>query len=449
MRSCLRTRWPWLALLLSVVVALWCVIVPETDLDLEFPGVERPTFSARPPMAYRLAEPGDTIDRVGLYASAAGIALALIGVFRDRNDRDRAALWSAALALELAAFWHRATPYPSPTGWHGLGWQALRNPAAPVWLRIVLAVAVVAVVAVVLIAAARVWPRRREWLESSRARGVLGLLIACVVLVGLSQWEYPGLEPLRYWPRWSFALGMLALSFALMRSLSADGWETRRARRWAALGFVLTLGLIWVGRGVIWFHRPIDRLFEAVPGRIFTSGMPTYEGLALAHARQPFKTIINLFPEDTPLRSPHFPDELRFARENGIAYVAAPADPQEAEAFVRGTLDIARDPAAWPILIHCHAGMDRTPAWLGLYRFVVEGRPLDVVLREIEQHRGCRPKATVTLMYNFYLPRLDAARNATDPTAALLRDNARDVLEPGSEPRAALTHLADDTARRP
>ena len=36
--------------------------------------------------------------------------------------------------------------------------------------------------------------------------------------------------------------------------------------------------------------------------------------------------------------------------------------------------------------------MDRSPASVGIYRFVVEGWPLADALREIERHRGLRPQ---------------------------------------------------------
>ena len=74
--------------------------------------------------------------------------------------------------------------------------------------------------------------------------------------------------------------------------------------------------------------------------------------------------------------------------------------------------------------------MDRTPAWMGIYRFVVEGRPLDEILREIEGHRGYRPKASVTLLYNRVLPRLAPERYRNDPTAALLRRCAEGTIDP-------------------
>jgi len=93
-------------------------------------------------------------------------------------------------------------------------------------------------------------------------------------------------------------------------------------------------------------------------------------------------------------------------------------------------LALAQDPSAWPILVHCHASMDRSPAWMGLYRFVVQGWPLADALREIERHRGLRPKASVTLLYNRVLPQLAPERSALDPTVPVLRECAAGTADP-------------------
>ena len=145
---------------------------------------------------------------------------------------------------------------------------------------------------------------------------------------------------------------------------------------WTVVGATAAwVALVAGGLGLIWYHRPLDRLRAIVPGRIFISGMPTRLGLEVAHRRHRFKTIINLFPEDLPgLRSPLLDEELRFARDarHRVRRQPVPGRPQ-ADAFLDRTLALARDPAAWPILVHCHACMDRTPAWWGIYQFVVAG----------------------------------------------------------------------------
>ena len=73
------------------------------------PRVERPTFSRFPPSAYRLAEPGDTLDRVEIYLSSVGVVLAAVGVLAGRGR----GYWPAGLAIALAGFWYAATPGPA------------------------------------------------------------------------------------------------------------------------------------------------------------------------------------------------------------------------------------------------------------------------------------------------------------------------------------------------
>ena len=151
--------------------------------------------------------------------------------------------------------------------------------------------------------------------------------------------------------------------------------------------------------------------------------MPTERGLEIAQERHRFKTIVNLFPEDGPLRSPHWPAEIRFVKKHGLNYLGSTSNSSRADDFLDLTLETAQDPDAWPILIHCHGCMDRTPAWVGIYQFVVEGKPLLESFKFIEQHRGYRPKASVTLLYNRVLPRLAADRFKSDPVAAQLRQS--------------------------
>jgi hypothetical protein len=66
---------------------------------------------------------------------------------------------------------------------------------------------------------------------------------------------------------------------------------------------------------------------------------------------------------------------------------------------------------------------------MGLYRFLVQGRPLDEILREIEGHRGSRPKASVTLVYNRVLADRAPERYAADPTAQELLRNANGAVD--------------------
>jgi hypothetical protein len=582
--------WSWLVLLALVVPALWHVVDFEQDIDFEFPKVQRHTYSRRPPASYRLAEPGDTIDRIAIYLSAGAVVLAAVGLVLDtgwftaRRDRrarvvvrangapgqdystsSRAALtphpdaprrpsptggegifraadarraaaasppiesWEApapraarvllrslGLGLSAAALWHASTPGPAFDGWYGLGWRSLFNPAAPWPLRSALGSAAVGLVVLALACLRVAWPQRAALWNKARERGCRELLVLAAVLVALRQLELPGVEPVGYWPRWSFVWGLAAFGMVLVRLMSISsrrwgvvenrscsgstslrgvaeipplpplskggsnaggrlpwlkggsnaggrlpwfepgrGWHLRAALIGA--GLLSWLGLVVGGIWLTWYHRPLQRLKPVVAGRIYISAMPTYRGLEIAHGRLHFKTIINLFPEETYQRSPRLPQELRFVAEHGIAYYRSPTGAAQSDAFLDKTLELAQDPSAWPILIHCHGCMDRSPAWMGIYRFIVQGRPLDEIMREIERHRGYRPKASVTLLYNRVLADRAPERYARDPTAALLRRDAADTIDPYYEqlraelaaPESARQAQRGEAARRP
>ncbi len=425
--------WPWLVLFLAVVPAIWHVVDFPDDIDPEFPRVARPTMSRRPPPAYRLAEPGDTIDRVAIYFSSAAVMLSIAGCVLERKNLG---LWPGMLALALAAYWYAATPGPTFDGWHGWGPRAILEPASPMVLKLLLIGGMCAVVVVVMASIAAYRGRFSSLLNLLRERRAFGLLLFAIVLVVLRQFEIPGVEPLGYWPRWSYTLGILAFDLALVGMLTGAPRPAFSRRALLATGgaagwFALVVGGIWI----TWYHRPLNRLKTVESGKIYMSAMPTKEGLEVAQARHHFKTIINLFPENTRLRSPRLPDELKFAKDHGIRYIGNPArenEDDESSAFLDSTLKIAQDPDAWPILVHCHGCMDRTPAWMGIYRFVVQGRPLDEILTEIERHRGYRPKASVTLLYNRVLPALAPEHYRLDPTANLLKRCAEGISLPGT-----------------
>jgi hypothetical protein len=212
--------WPWTVLALAIVPAIWHVLDFPSDIDPENPEVVRPTFSRQPPPAYRLAEPGETIDNIAVCLSAGAIPIAARGLLLCRGAGRGIGLWPAALGLALGVFWYASIPGLTLDGWHGLGWRAITDSRAPGALRLTLvgtAVGLVVVIArSILVARGHLvgfWHRGCD-------RGNLGPLAASLILVGLRQGEIPGIEPVGYWPRWAVDWGLLAFDLALIRAMA-------------------------------------------------------------------------------------------------------------------------------------------------------------------------------------------------------------------------------------
>ena len=272
----------------------------------------------------------------------------------------------------------------------------------------------------------------------------------------MRQYDFAGIDPPGYWPRVAFDIGVLAFGLALIRARPIDGqsWKYKPMLGYG-LGWAILMGC---GVGLMSYHRPLGRLHAVVPGRIYISAMPSYRALAIEQDRLHFRTIINLFDEASTQSSPYHDEEIRFVREHNLRYLGSPSDGLESDRFLDETLALAQDPDAWPILVHCHGCMDRSPAWMGIYRFVVEGKPLDAIFREIERHRGSRPKAVVSLQYNRKLPARAPEQFESDPTALLLRQCVATTKDPFRRPnwnqtkttRKVVTRIEPDpTIRRP
>ncbi len=437
-RGRLDAWWPWLALGLSVLLAFWYWTDFESDPDGEFPAVIRPTFNVRPAPAYRLATTGDTLDKLGLYVSSSLVVFAAWGAFRSWKERRALGLWPAAMALGAVAGWHCVSAGPWPDAWHGLGWENLLNSNAPNSLRAGLAAGAGVAALVVLASLLRSRGRFTELLHTARNRGALPLLILAAILIPGRFVTLPGVEPVAFWPKTFFAWGLLSLTMALARLAGRP--TTAIVSRPSLVRFsvvAVALMLIAGGRWVIWYQRPIPQLKVVVPGKIYLSAMPDARGLELVKRRHGIKSIINLFPEDTHLRSPLLPQELQFVQDHDLNYIRNTTFDADGDAFLKRTFEMAQNPDAWPILVHCHGCMDRAPAWMGLYRFTFQNRPLREVLCEIEQHRGYRPKASVTLLYNHVLPKIAPERAAADPTAQALHQYAKGTPDPYAAKTAA------------
>jgi protein tyrosine/serine phosphatase len=156
--------------------------------------------------------------------------------------------------------------------------------------------------------------------------------------------------------------------------------------RWAlALAVLIPVAVIPVAfYRVVYVHG--KRLREVSPGRVYRSGQMTAAGFADAVDSYHIRTIINLQDEyDDPDISLDYlgtasVKETELCRQLGVNYVYLPPDlisrrrvPAERPAAIDRMLRLLDDPDAYPVLLHCRAGLHRTGVMVAVYRMEYEG----------------------------------------------------------------------------
>jgi len=169
--------------------------------------------------------------------------------------------------------------------------------------------------------------------------------------------------------------------------------------RWTfglAIGVLLTVVPLVHFRAVYAHNK---RLREVTPGRVYRSGQMTADGFRAAIEQNHIRTVFNLQNEYAdPDINQHFlgfgvVEESELCRQCGVRYVFLPPDliprrrvPRERPAAIDQFLEIMDDPANYPVLIHCRAGLNRTGCLVGVYRMEYEGWSPREVIREMKEN---------------------------------------------------------------
>ena len=139
------------------------------------------------------------------------------------------------------------------------------------------------------------------------------------------------------------------------------------------------------------------RLRVIEPGRFYRCGQMTVVGFTDTLKRLKIRTVINVqneFP-DPDLRRGFL--DWRTTRESdlcqqlGVRYVLLEPDlvsrrnvPGENPHVIAEFLKIMDDPASYPVLIHCKAGLHRTGCLVGVYRMEYQGWTPREVIEEMK-----------------------------------------------------------------
>jgi tyrosine-protein phosphatase SIW14 len=156
--------------------------------------------------------------------------------------------------------------------------------------------------------------------------------------------------------------------------------------RWmliAAVVGVVAIGPIVHFRAV---YAREKRLKVVEPGKVYRSGQMTADGFENAVREFGIRTVFNFqdeFPD--PDLERHFLGggtvrESELCKQLGVRYVFLPPDllprraiPARRPAAIDTFLEILDDPASYPILLHCKAGMHRTGVMTAVYRMEYDG----------------------------------------------------------------------------
>jgi tyrosine-protein phosphatase SIW14 len=139
--------------------------------------------------------------------------------------------------------------------------------------------------------------------------------------------------------------------------------------------------LLIAGPVLVAFHQQAQmRNFRVVrEGVLYRSGQMTLEGLKRIVNDYRIKTVVTLRDAYVPGQLPPDLAEEQFCNAEEINHVRipprswdAPDGAAPADEGVHTFLEVMKDPANYPVLVHCFAGVHRTGAFVAIYRMEFE-----------------------------------------------------------------------------
>ncbi len=135
-------------------------------------------------------------------------------------------------------------------------------------------------------------------------------------------------------------------------------------------------------------HYHIRHFYVVAPGKLYRSGQPVGADWARLQRNHGIRTVINLRFDDG--QDPDLVEEPAILARLGIRYVNIPMRDggiptrEQAGKF----LDVATDPANWPVLVHCKRGRDRAGVMSAIYRMAADRWSPDQAADEMVRLHG-------------------------------------------------------------
>lgn len=219
---------------------------------------------------------------------------------------------------------------------------------------------------------------------------------------------------------------------------------------WGRWVLAVLVAVVAVGGPAAYYRTVYEnyRRFRAVtPDRFYRSGQLTALGLEQVILQHRIKTVINLQEEN---RDPYMPvvwagpsqvRESELCDRLGVQYYALwggeiVPEPQASDGVRPKVIDeylrILDDPANYPVLLHCKAGLHRTGLLTAVYRMEYEGRSVQAATQELRANGFGTFAATTGNVYLVqYLDRYKVG-----------------VRNPVAEPRPGVAHLDPNEVRK-
>jgi len=144
-------------------------------------------------------------------------------------------------------------------------------------------------------------------------------------------------------------------------------------------------------------YQHSKRLREVSPGKVYRSGAMLADGFRETFERYKIRTVINLQNEapDPEVRLGFFTSasirESELCRQHNVRFVFLSPDlvsrrlvPEARPKVIDDFLALLDDPANYPVLIHCRAGLHRTGVLSAVYRMEYEGWPIARAMAELK-----------------------------------------------------------------
>ncbi|HQR08801.1 MAG TPA: tyrosine-protein phosphatase [Gemmatales bacterium] len=149
---------------------------------------------------------------------------------------------------------------------------------------------------------------------------------------------------------------------------------------------LLTIAVIALPVGYYRYgYTQLKRVRVVTEGKMYRCGQLTKDGFKDTFARLGIRTLINLQDEDPNPTLGNGLSEAEWCKQLGVNYVYLPPQlVQEGEPVtIEKFLAVCDDKNAYPIMLHCKAGLHRTGTMAAFYRIEYEGWTPQAAMREL------------------------------------------------------------------